>query len=275
MNTLSTERKMTKAEAEALDERILGATDNWYRNVAPLVMEMRERQGYVALGFKTFQEYCAHIDDRLGTADSVKRVVQRAEVEAITGAELPARHAWALARLPSNEAIQMVFGQVQDEFDNPVERNYITYVDRWYRDNEKAVRKSKRTDKDDSDGWTRADLEADPEVAEAFDVIERVYGRADRKAIQDGTIGLSRKDVIALSAFHPSKMKQVHYLIMANHWDVARAMKFVNSTPSADTTVHELQNHCLGTAGLYYTCSVEGFDISVKACKALSHKITG
>jgi hypothetical protein len=266
---------MTKAEAEALDERILGATDNWYRNVAPLVMEMRERQGYVALGFKTFQEYCAHIDDRLGTADSVKRVVQRAEVEAITGAELPARHAWALARLPSHEAIQMVFGQVQDEFDNPVERNYITYVDRWYRDNEKAIRKGKRKDKDDSDGWTRADLEADPEVAEAFDVIERVYGRADRKAIQDGTIGLSRKDVIALSAFHPSKMKQVHYLIMANHWDVARAMKFVNSTPSADTTVHELQNHCLGTAGLYYTCSVEGFDISVRACKALSHKITG
>lgn len=266
---------MTKAEAEALDERILGATDNWYRNVAPLVMEMRERQGYVALGFGTFQEYCAHIDERLGSSDALKRVVQRAEVESTIGAEIPARHAWALARLPSPEAIQMVFDWVKADFDNPVERNYLTMVDKWYRDNEKAIRKSRRKEKDDSDGWTRADLEADPDVAAAFDVIENVYGRADRKAIQDGTIGLSRKDVIALAAFHPSKMKQVHYLIMANHWDVARSMKFVNSQPTADTTVHELQNHCLGTVGLYYTTSVEGFDISVRACKALSHKITG
>ena len=269
--TITVSNRMTKAEAEALDERIVSSTDNWYRSVAPLVMEMKEREGYIALGHDTFGDYCASIDQRIGHS-STKRLVERAEVEAALGTEIPARHAWALAKLPSPEAIQQVFDWVNADYENPVEGNYLTMVDKWFRKNDK-VRPKKG--KDDSDGWTRQDLEADPDVAEALNRIEEVYGHKDRKAIQEGTIGLSRKDVIALAAFHPSKMKEVHYLIMANHWDVARAMKFVNSHPSADTTVHELQNHCLGTAGLYYTCSVEGFDISIKACKALSHKITG
>jgi hypothetical protein len=95
-------------------------------------------------------------------------------------------------------------------------------------------------------------LEADPEVAEALNRIEEVYGHKDRKAIQDGTIGLSRKDIIALSAFHESRMKAVHYLLIVNRWDLARALKFVNTVPNGKTTVHELQNHCLGTPALLH-----------------------
>jgi len=132
----------------------------------------------------------------------------------------------------------------------------------------KHAPEEKKNGHNDSDGWTCADLEEDGELANALDRIEKVYGAGDRKAIQNGTIGLSRKDIIALAAFHESKMKEVHYLIMANHWDVARAMKFINEQPGGDTTIHELQNHCLATVGFYYTCSVEGFDISVKASKA-------
>ena len=265
---------MTREEAKTTDARIVGYWDNFFRSAGPLIMDMKMREGWVALGHKTFNDYCRSVDERrFGHRMEIKRLVDHYEVESNLGKEMIAQHAYQLARLPSAEAQQEVFELVGEEYPKPTEQNYETYVDSWFRKHNKSSATGRK--RAESDEWSRADLEADPELAEAFDVIERVYGRVDRKAMQEGQTGLERKEVIALSAFHPSKMKQVHYLIMVNKWDVARAMKFVNSTPSADTTVHELQNHCLGTAGLYYTCSVEGFDISVKACKALSHKIAG
>jgi hypothetical protein len=180
------------------------------------------------------------------------------------------RHALALARLPTPEAQREVFETVKKNYAKPIQQNYETGVDAWFRDHDKPLSLgNKRSDKE---GWHSTEVEQDNELSDAFDRIEEVYGHKDRKAIQDGTIGLTRKDIIALAAFHTTKMRQVHYLIMGHHWDVGRAMKFVNSTPSADTTVHELQNHCLSTPGFYYTCSVEEFDIQIKACKALANK---
>jgi len=68
-------------------------------------------------------------------------------------------------------------------------------------------------------------------------------------------------------------MKEVQLLIMANHWDVALAMKFVNRSVGHQDTVGTLINHCLGTPGLYYTCSVAGYDISIKAGEAVHQNI--
>jgi hypothetical protein len=267
-----TVRIMNTSEAEATDARIVAHSDDWYRSVAPLLIEMREREGYKALGYETFRDYCATIDKRV-SHNTVLRLVHRAEVESNLGVELPLRHAMVLARLPTAEAMQEVFDKVKKDFEKPLERNYETYVDRWFRDHEKSAATGRK--KSDSDGWTRAELEDDPELSESFDRIGEVYGHKDRLAIQQGTVGLSRRDIIALAAFHESRMKAVHYLIMVNRWDVARALKFINDTPGDKTTIHELQNHCLGTPGFYYTCSVGGFDIQIKACKALAHKVTG
>ena len=122
---------------------------------------------------------------------------------------LRVRHALALARLPSPEAQREVYEAVKTEFEKPAERNYETYVDRWLR---KHAPEEKKNGHNESDGWTCADLEEDGELSNALDRIEKVYGAGDRKAIQKGTIGLSRKDIIALAAFHESKMKEVHYL---------------------------------------------------------------
>jgi hypothetical protein len=270
---VAVERVMNKEEAEAMDSRIMAHSGDWYRSVAPLIMEMKEREGYTALGYDSFNDYCVSIDKRMGHPQVVARLMKRATVETNLGKELPAQHAYVLARLPDAEAQMEVWEQVHKDFPKPLERNYETYVDGWFRRHEKAA--STGRTKSDSDGWTKAELDEDQELSDALERVGEVYGPKDRKSIQDGTIGLSRKDIITLTAFHDSKMKEVHYLIMVNHWDVARAIKFVNALPNAKTTIHELQNHCLGTPGFYYTCSVEGFDIQIKACKALAHKVTG
>lgn len=267
---------MTKERATALDAKIVSSTDDWFRSVAPLMLEMKRDNGHVALGFKTFRDYCAHVDDRLGGKMAAYRLMERAQVEANLGVAMPAQHAYALADLPDVGAQREVFEKVMSEYSKPTEQNYRTYVDRWLRSHGKATRRSPgQSVKKDSDGWTKADLEEDGELSTALDRIETVYGNADRKAIQDGSIGLSRKDIIGLAAFHVSKIKQVHYLITVNHWDLAASMKFVNEQPDKETTVHELQNHALAAPGFSYTCQVEGFDIRITACKAFATKIKG
>ena len=131
------ERVMSTEEAEAMDARIIGYSDDWYRSVAPLIIEMREREGYKALGHGSFKDYCASIDKRLGHS-STQRLQARAEVEANLGVELPAQHAYVLARSPSAEAQQQVFDFVKRDFPNPIERNYETAVDRWFRDHDET-----------------------------------------------------------------------------------------------------------------------------------------
>jgi hypothetical protein len=70
-----TVRIMTKHEAEAIDARIMAYSNDWFRTVAPLLMEMKERQGYAALGYESFQDYCKSVDRRLGHHEVVTRLL--------------------------------------------------------------------------------------------------------------------------------------------------------------------------------------------------------
>jgi hypothetical protein len=272
MTEITTPVMMTKQEAQEKDAQIIQLSGQYIDIVGPIALEMREREGWRALGFKNWTDYCQHVDGQI-SAVNVMRLAQKAEVEKNVHVRLPMRHALALARLKSPEAQREVFKEVMDNYETPVERNYLAYVDKWLKKHDPHGKRADR--REDKTSWTKGDLEDDGELAEALGRIEKVYGHGDRKSIQEGTIGLSRKDIIALSAFHPNKIKEVHYLIMANHWDVPTAMRFINTTPDGKTTIHELQNHCLGTTGFYYACSVEGFDIAIKACSAIASKIKG
>lgn len=269
--------KLTKQQAEALDEEIIFKTDDWFRSVQPLMIKMRDGSGYEALGYKTFREYCGSVDERLGYKQAVSRLVDRIEVESNLGVPVIASHAYTLAKLPTAEAQREVFKEAMDKYQKPIESNYQTLVEHWLKAHKKGTKRSpgQKVIKGTDDGWSDRDLEEDSELATALDRIENVYSLSDRKSIQDGTIGLSRKDIVGLAAFHATKMSQVQQLIMANHWDLETCMKFVNKQPDAETTVHELQNHCLTTPGFFYTCQVDGFDITVKACKALTGRIKG
>jgi hypothetical protein len=258
---------MTKTEAEAITQKIVDRTGEWFYTIAPLMIRMEREEGYLAMGFKNFRDFCKSLDGRTGKM-STPRLMDRARVEASLGMpKIPAEHAYILAELPTDEARKEVYEAVLDEYEKPIARNFRTRVDRWFREHTKSSGRSS------DDGWSESDLEADPEIAKAFARIEQVYSRADRQAIQDGGVKLTRKEIIALAAFHASKMNEVRHLIMVNHWGVEESFKFINKTPDSRTMIEELMNHCLTTPGFYYTCSVNGFDISVKACKSLTGKL--
>jgi len=261
---------LTKQEAQEKHARIIKLTGQYINEVGPIALEMREREGWRALGFKNWTDYCHHVGGQV-SAVNVMRLAQKAGIEQNVQASLPMRHALALARLPLPEAQREVFEKVKKDFPKPIERNYETYVDRWFREHDKPTDTSGKSE----DGWTRSQVDADEDLSHALDRIEEVYGHADRKAIQNGTIGLTRKDIIALASFHESRMKAIHYLIMANHWDVARALRFVNSTPTSQTKLEEIHNHVLASPGFYYTWSINGIDYQAKACHALANKAKG
>ncbi len=269
---IATPMMMTKQEAQEKDAQIIKLSGDYVDMVGPIALEMRRRQGWRALGFKDWTDYCKHVSRRI-SAVNVMRLAQKAEVEQNVQAPLAMRHALVLARLPSPEAQREVFVEVKSNYQKPIELNYQTSVETWFRKHQPGAKSSAMGGRAGSGGWTRGDLEGDGELAEALDRIEKVYGYADRKAIQDGAIGLSRKDIIALSALSGDKMNEIHYLIMANHWDVATAIKFVNKQLDRRDRIEELLNRCLITSELYYVCSVEGYDIQIKACPALRDKI--
>ena len=268
MNTQITTVLMTKQEAQQKDAQIIELTGHYIDKVGPVLLEMREREGWRALGFKTWTDYCKHVDKQI-SAVNVMRLAQKAEVEQNVQARLAMRHALQLARITDPEGQREVYARVTKDFANPIALNYETAVEMWLIKH----KQSRRVAGQRAGAWVDSDLEDDPELAKAFDKIQEIYGHADRKALQSGIIGWTRKDIVALTKFPVSKMKDVHYLIMEQHWDLTRCLKFVNQTPDGRTTIGTLINHCIGTEGLYYTCSVGSFDISIRGVPPVARQI--
>jgi hypothetical protein len=100
-----------------------------------------------------------------------------------------------------------------------------------------------------------------------------VYGKEERMAIQDGIIGLPRKEVLALAKLYAPTMEKIRHLILANRWGVAESVAFANDMATDKSTVAQLKNWCLTTKGLYWTGTFEGFEITVKATTAVKRKL--
>ena len=93
---------MTKREAQEKERQIIDLTRRYMSDAGPILLEMREREGWRALGHKSWTDYCKHLQGR--SEVHVMRLAQKAEVERNVEARLPMRHALKLAQLPSAEA---------------------------------------------------------------------------------------------------------------------------------------------------------------------------
>src|SRR6266576_1426827 len=93
---------MTKQEAQEKDAQIIDLTSRYMSDAGPILLEMREREGWRALGHKSWTDYCKHLQGR--SEVHVMRLAQKAEVERNVQAPLPMRHALQLGRLPNAEA---------------------------------------------------------------------------------------------------------------------------------------------------------------------------
>src|SRR5438034_4154319 len=88
----TTQAIMTKQEAQEKDAQIIELSGGYIDKVGPIFLEMRDREGWRALGFKNWTDYCQHVDERI-SAVNVMRLAHKAEVEQNVQAHLPMRHA--------------------------------------------------------------------------------------------------------------------------------------------------------------------------------------
>lgn len=266
---------MGKAEAQQHDENIIKG----FNDIGAELLLMRNGRGYEALGHKSFQDYGASIEERTGSRAKIYRLMQTAEVEQnISGAigqnvKISGRAAEVLSRLPI-EGQAEVYAEVNENGKIGTEKKVEKAAERWMNKHGEKKPAKKKTSKDASDGWTNSDLKEDEELSVALDRIQKVYDEKSRKSIQNGTIGLSRSDILGLAALHATKMKELENLIMVNRWNVPQAVKFLNTTPDEDSTVNDLIDYTLATPKLEYTATINGYEITVKATRAIKSKLS-
>jgi hypothetical protein len=263
-----------KTEAQALHQRVGSILIRAGRDLGALLLSMYEQEAWKALGCSTFEAYLKKVEDDFGgSRRSVYRWMALTRVEralqAVTGdskVQIQIGEAEVLHPLVEQpdlllEAYQQGSGGNELKLRNVVERLLP-----------KPTTKRQR-DKSGKEGWTKEDVEDDQELRHSLDKIQSVYGKEERMAIQDGIIGLPRREVLALAKLYAPTMEKIRHLIMGNRWGVAESVAFADDMPTDRSTVADLKNWCLTTKGLYWTGTFEGFEISVKATTAVKKKV--
>ncbi len=263
--------EMTTAEAQAAHEALGKTLARAGREMAAILLDIRDRKGYKRLGFDSFGDYIKRkVEADFGGRSSVYRWMDLIEVERalhdVTGKELhlPLRHAVALA--PLVETPELVAEAYKESGGDEVILKVIV---------ERLRPKPKTKAQKDKGGepWTKEDLEDDKELRDVLDKIEHVYGKEERMAIQNGIIGLPRKEVIALAKLDAPTMEKIRHLILGNRWGVAESVAFANDMATEKSTVEELINWCLTSESLKWDAMFHGFKITVEATTAVKREI--
>lgn len=275
--TIDTTREMSKAEATKYHNQLfVGESIRMYA-----LLKIREEQGWKALGFESFREYAESdpIVELFGSTSNVYRTADQAEVclTLSLGMKktvlLPMTQALELKPLDPDQrivAFTKVTGGKADA--RPTAKQFEKVVAQLMpkapRGNGSGAKKKKAGRKEEQTSWTPDEVKGDNELAMAFVSVTGVWGSKDVDAIRNGTIGLSRADVLFLAKLHKPKLVEIQDLVMGNRWKPKDAIEFVNSMPDENTTVEELQNYCLATKGKFFTMEIGGFTITCKNNRA-------
>lgn len=265
--------RMTKEEAELLWAKVLENTKTYRSDTSFMLLRLDQERGWEVLGFKSWRECANTLSAQLGVEErSLYRFRDWAEVNDNlsrgTGktVRLPETHALALKDLEPEQQV-MAFTEATSGKPEDARPAAAVFEKAARKVSPSAPKKKRKAARDDSDGWSKDDLKNDSELAMAFASLA-ILGNEDIKAIQNGTIGLKRADVIFWAKLPRQKALEIQDLVMGNRWSPAEAIKFVGTMPDDNTSVEDLKNYCLSTKGKFYTATIDGFTITVKANRA-------
>jgi hypothetical protein len=263
--TINPEHRMNKNEAEMHEKAIF---DN-IEDTGMRLLKLREERGWEALNFKSFYEYAKSLSDKISIG-KIWYLVDQAEVNTnlseATGrpVHLPVKHALALKDLEplqQVEAFRAVTKGYKKGDPKPTEKVFQKVASKI---TPPSKSKPPKLALNASDGWSEGDLAKDKQVADAFTVIEAIYGASDTKSIRDGTVPMKRADVLYLARLPKENMVKIQDLIFTTRWTPERCIKFINEEPDEDSKVRELNWLCLTTKGKYWTGDFGNFAHTVK-----------
>lgn len=176
--------------------------------------------------------------------------MQRAEIATkmrVEMARLATASGEAAPELPSQREVADLFG---------VSRSTLQRAE--------AKEKGSSKEPEEPPSWTIDEIRKDPPLLSALTNISHIYGDKDTKAIREGTIALTRSEILFLGDLPAPKLQETHDLIMGERWKPKKALEFLDRMPTADSTIRDIQFLCRATKDGVYTGDFDGFTLRME-----------
>lgn len=252
INTSPDAPALTPDEAQEYDQRI----DRNVIETGELLLAMKNRRGYEALGFGTWQEYCdAHGQSR----SYAHRLMEAAEVSKRVGKAIPESHARELANVPEEkqagvyEKAEAVAAKEQRE----VTAKDVGKAAAKVKPKSSAASSSKSAPAPREPG--HPDYKTDEELKDAIERISDLCGNRNlKKALIDGTVDLTRSQIVHWADQKDGQLVDMEKLITVNKWTPQEAKRFLDEVPDESTRCGKLHNLAIAQNGVTEV-TIDGF----------------
>lgn len=212
---------MTKAEAIA-SEKIIDAC---FETGGAELKNFHDRRGWAAFGFKSWEAYALQ---KYGLKRArVFQLLDEAKIaEEIDDKAQSGRTLRALKGAPKGQR-KKALAQAQEEHatETPTEKQVSETVKKnWGKS---GVKKSKPKPKSISEQAVD-----DDDLKKALGILGGTCNRGFRKAIEEGTVEMTRNDVVKLAEQDDETMIQAEKLLSVNRWKLSRCLSFLSKMPT-------------------------------------------
>lgn len=262
---VSTLVMMTKPEAEKARDEINSSSGQYYATQRARVLDFYNREGWKALGYTSWID-CRDKEFAQGRSriyQLLEEATIESELQGALGGKAPVLSGRALRALKDirSEDRPEVASEAASEEDTgkPTGAGAVKRASSWKPSG--AKKKAKKKEKALTIGEQAEDNE---KLHQALMVIGDTCSRNFRKALEDGTVELTKAEVMAMSELEDERMQEAEKLISVNRWKLSRALKFLDQMPDESDTIETLCNLALASLDDEWTGDFGAFTITVK-----------
>jgi hypothetical protein len=282
--------EMTKEEALKARDEINNAAGSYLATQRARVLEFYLRKGWSALGYNTWgdcmEKEFSHTRGRtyqLLDEGQIERELAGSMTGAAGAVALSGRALLALKAIPEGRRAEVLeHAKVEHGTATPSGAQVASTAKAWEPSiatesttetetseetpapaRKRAAKKAaKKAAKELTIGEEAADNE---KLHQALIVIGTTCTRPFRKAIEDGTIEMSKADVMKLSELEDEKMQEVEKLLSVyRDWKLSRALKFLDKQPEVSDSIETLCNLAVASLDDTWSGDFGAFSITVK-----------
>lgn len=246
---------MTKAEAIATRDKM----NNHIGSVAVLAKEFYHREGWKALGYKSWKD-CAEKEFGHGRA-RIQQLLDEAKVEKSLGADAPPLSSRATRELkdvaPKKRKAALKAAQREHKTTTPTAPQIKQTVTKNKAFAPSGVSKPKH------EKPITEQAKDDDGLKKALAILGGTVSRPFREAIESGKIDMPRADLIKLSEETDEIMMQTALLVTQLQWPLKQCLKFLDHMPTEQDRIEVLTHLAIASPDGKFEGSFGAFHITV------------
>lgn len=263
--TPSPNKPMTKDQARKV-------TDEINSNVASasvLLLDLYERDGWKALGYKTWTDYCVkELEVSRQRGYQLVNAARLAEqTSTVVDAPLSEAALRELGGIPAAQVPEVVIEAVQIAAERGAAKPTAADIKEAAAPIKEAAQEPppkpkpavKRNKPDDAEKQER-----DTELREKYlERVKDICGKHAYQAIRDGSVEMSTKELKQFTDLADDQMEAIQDLVLAHRHSVTEAMKIVNRMIDGNSKFREVWLQAIANKGVWQG-TIEGLDITVE-----------